>query len=135
MMLMKKLSVIATLLSSLFLMQVITINGDVGTATAYGPPYIPTMCDGSSQSQFPPSNMFAAVSEGLWDNGAACGRMYEMRCLSGNNRPCKEGTIIVVVVDQCTRDPCPASILLSNEAFSAISHIAGTRINIEFMQI
>ncbi|KAF2303856.1 hypothetical protein GH714_023901 [Hevea brasiliensis] len=50
------------------------VLGDIGTATSYDPPYIPTRCNGNGQDQFPPGNLFVAVSEGLWDNGAACGR-------------------------------------------------------------
>ncbi|CAI0415031.1 unnamed protein product [Linum tenue] len=79
--------------------------------------------------------MFVAVGEGLWDNGAACGRRYRMRCLSGANRPCKEGTMIdVKVVDYCRISPCPATFLLSNDAFNAISHHPNAKINIEYAQ-
>ncbi|KAL1346886.1 hypothetical protein AAHE18_08G218100 [Arachis hypogaea] len=77
------------LLSTLLFIKLTLILGDVGTATSYGPPYIPTACDGNRREQFPAGNMFVAVNEGLWDNGAACGRRYKIRCLSGDNRPCK----------------------------------------------
>ncbi|CAI0415030.1 unnamed protein product [Linum tenue] len=111
------------------------VAADFGTATSYNPPYLPTRCNGGRQDQFPAGNMFVAVGEGLWDNGAACGRRYRMRCLSGANRPCKEGTMIdVKVVDYCRISPCPATFLLSNDAFNAISHHPNAKINIEYAQ-
>ncbi|KAL5074316.1 hypothetical protein RYX36_013300 [Vicia faba] len=79
------------IISSLLLKQATLILADVGTAASYGPPYIPTSCDGSRREQFPPGNIFVAVNEGLWDNGAACGRRYRVRCVSGINKPCKGG--------------------------------------------
>ncbi|KAI0487832.1 hypothetical protein KFK09_027655 [Dendrobium nobile] len=106
--------------------------GDVGTASSYDPPYIPTKCYGDSKYQFPANNMFAAVSESLWNNGAACGRMYRIRCLSGHGRPCKDGVVDVLVVDECSTDPCPSNILLSITAFMEISHKTSSNINIEF---
>ncbi|XP_044486904.1 EG45-like domain containing protein 2 [Mangifera indica] len=109
--------------------------GDLGTATSYHPPYIPTRCYGNSQDQFPPSKLFVAVSEGLWDNGAACGRRYRLRCLSGANRPCKKQTIEVKVVDFCSQTPCPSTIQLSTDAFAAISNHDGRKINVEYIQI
>ncbi|PWA77040.1 rlpA-like double-psi beta-barrel domain-containing protein [Artemisia annua] len=108
--------------------------GDIGTATSYNPPYTPTKCNGNQPDQFPSGNLFVSVSEGLWDNGAACGRRYRLKCLSGHNKPCKDGTIDVKVVDFCSRRPCPSTIVLSNDAFSAISKSQGGKINIEYVQ-
>ncbi|KAA8521549.1 hypothetical protein F0562_012222 [Nyssa sinensis] len=110
------------------------VLGDLGTATSYDPPYTPTKCNGNRQDQFPPGNLFVAVSEGLWDNGAACGRRYRLRCLSGNNRPCKDGTIEVKVVDFCSKRPCPSTTIMSNDAFAAVSHSSDAKINIEYIQ-
>lgn len=93
-----------------------------------------TQCYGNRQDQFPPGNLFVAVSEGLWDNGAACGRRYRMRCLSGTNKPCKDGTIDVEVVDICRRKPCSSTIILSRDAFAAISRYPNRKINIEYIQ-
>ncbi|URD87376.1 hypothetical protein MUK42_28138 [Musa troglodytarum] len=121
------------LLSMLMLGELTPVRADVGTAASYGPPYLPTKCNGYDQDQFPPSNMFAAVSDALWDNGAACGRSYMLRCLSGPNRPCKDSIIRVEVVDQCT-DPCPANFLLSTAAFTAVSRFNDAKINVEFAQ-
>ncbi|XP_077210917.1 EG45-like domain containing protein 2 [Tasmannia lanceolata] len=125
--------VLATLLV-LLSKEVILVLGDVGTATSYGPPYTPTKCYGRNQEQFPTGNMFVAVSEGLWDNGAACGRRYRLKCLSGPNKPCNDDTITVEVVDACSKRPCASTILLSKDAFAAISH-SDTKINIEYAQI
>ncbi|CAB4297300.1 EG45-like domain containing protein [Prunus yedoensis var. nudiflora] len=112
------------------------VLGDIGTATSYRPPYIPTGCFGNQQDQFPPGNLFVAVSEGLWDNGAACGRRYRLRCLSGHKKPCKGGaTVDVKVVDLCRRSPCPSTIAMSTDAFAAISRSPSTKINVEYIQI
>ncbi|XP_020089238.1 EG45-like domain containing protein [Ananas comosus] len=114
----------------------VLVSADVATATSYGPPYTPTKCNGNREDQFPPNNMFAAVCDGLWNNGAACGRKYMVRCLSGSNRPCKEGVSIVVeVVDKCSQNPCPANLLLSGDAFDAISQSTSGKINVEYIQI
>ncbi|KAL5698048.1 hypothetical protein ACHQM5_029135 [Ranunculus cassubicifolius] len=128
-----ELSITAIVLG-LFCIFATPILADIGTATSYGPPYTPTKCYGNSQDQFPPGNMFVAVSEGLWDNGAACGRRYRLRCLSGSNKPCKDGTIDVGVIDVCSARPCPATVMMSKEAFAAVSLFPGGRINIEYIQ-
>jgi len=93
-----------------------------------------TKCHGNRQDQFPPGNLFVSVSEDLWDNGAACGRRYRLRCLSATNRPCKDGTIDVRVVDFCRKSPCPSTILLPGDAFSAVSHSPSAKINVEYNQ-
>ncbi|ONK66608.1 uncharacterized protein A4U43_C06F10120 [Asparagus officinalis] len=127
--------VILPLLVLQFFAQTMTVRANVGAAIPYGPPYTPTKCNGNSQDQFPPGNMFAAVSLSLWDNGAACGRKYRVTCLSGSSRPCKSGTIDVQVVDLCRDNPCPASLLLSRNAFSVISSNSNERINVEYIEI
>ncbi|KAF3447177.1 hypothetical protein FNV43_RR12357 [Rhamnella rubrinervis] len=116
-------------------------NGDVGTAGRYSAPYIPTACNGNDPSQFPSSNMFAAAGEGVWDNGASCGRKYMVRCISASvPRICKPGqTILVRVVDRAlTSVSRPsrngATIVLSTTAFNAIANGAATSINIEFQE-
>lgn len=94
-----------------------------------------TRCNGNRGDQFPAGNLFVAVSEGLWDNGAACGRRYRLRCMSGSGRrPCKGGTIDVRVVDYCRKRPCPSTIALSSDAFSEISRSPNAKINIEYIQ-
>ncbi|KAL3746597.1 hypothetical protein ACJRO7_015543 [Eucalyptus globulus] len=105
------------------------VIGDVGTASSYDPPYT------RKADQFPPGNLFMAMSEGLWDNRAACGRRYRLRCPSGSNGPCKDGTVDVTVVDCCPKSPCPSTILLSTNRFSAISEYSSAKIKAEYIQI
>lgn len=95
-----------------------------------------TACDGNRRDQFPPGNLFVSVSEGLWDNGAACGRRYRIRCVSGRNRPCKNpnASVDVKVVDFCAKSPCPNTLLMSKDAFTAISRFSNAQINIEYTQ-
>ncbi|KAE9462761.1 hypothetical protein C3L33_05331, partial [Rhododendron williamsianum] len=51
-------------LSTLLLLQIFPLShGDVGTVAQYGPPYTP-------------------AGDGIWDNGAACGRQYLVKCIS-----------------------------------------------------
>ncbi|KAF6152728.1 hypothetical protein GIB67_021388 [Kingdonia uniflora] len=126
--------ILAFLIMEWLAFDVFLVVGDVGTATSYDPPYLPTRCNGNNQEQFPESAMFVAASKGLWNNGAACGRRYRMRCISGLKRPCKDGSIVVEVVDICRTNPCPATLILSNKAFDAISRIPDTKINIEYAQ-
>ncbi|KAJ7958763.1 EG45-like domain containing protein [Quillaja saponaria] len=131
---MKLLAISIVVLTLWYKLQVSLVLGDIGTTTSYGPPYIPTACYRNEQDQFPPGNLFVAVSEGLWDNGAACGRRYRIRCLSGKRRPCKGGSVDVKVVHFC-KSPCPFTLLMSNEAFAVISRFRGAKINIEYTQI
>ncbi|KAJ0090148.1 hypothetical protein Patl1_12785 [Pistacia atlantica] len=113
-------------------------NGDIGTGSRYGPPYRPTACFGNDGSQFPTNNQFAAVGEQLWDNGAICGKIYLVRCLSGSTpKPCIPGkTIEVKVVDRAqtsvSRPTAPATFVLSNEAFAAIANPSAKSLNIEY---
>ncbi|XP_065851070.1 uncharacterized protein [Euphorbia lathyris] len=58
---------------------------DIGPAAYYIPPYLPSACFGNDMSQFPTDNMFAAAGEGIWDNGASCGRSYLVRCISASS--------------------------------------------------
>ncbi|XP_058075614.1 EG45-like domain containing protein [Magnolia sinica] len=127
--------VFATIVVGWLWVDMIVVMGDVGTATSYDPPYLPTRCPGYSRERFPGDGLFAAASNGVWDNGAACGRKYRLRCLSGLRRPCKDNTITVEVVDLCRDNPCQSTLALSNKAFDAISTIPNTKINIEFAQI
>ncbi|XAR66909.1 hypothetical protein NMG60_11013285, partial [Bertholletia excelsa] len=110
------------------------VEGDIGTATSYSPPYLPTKCNGYDQQQFPEGGLFAAASEGIWDNGAACGRRYHMRCISGRRRACKDGTIVVQIVDVCGKTPCPATLVLSTKAFHGLFNIPIAKINVEYAQ-
>ncbi|CAI0389657.1 unnamed protein product [Linum tenue] len=124
---------------------------DIGTAAWYPPPYsrellfpdAATACYGSDASQFPSSYLFGAAGEGIWDNGAACGRQYKLRCLSavaaGSCQP--DQTIQVKIVDYARSLVSPGSasgttIVLSQKAFATVANwTASQSINIEIQQV
>lgn len=67
--------------------------------------------------------MIAGVSDALWNGGAACGTKYRVSCVRGANqapRPCREGSVVVTVVDFCSK-VCNGVINLSLDAFSQIA--------------
>ncbi|CAH1417456.1 unnamed protein product [Lactuca virosa] len=116
--------------------------GDVGTAAQYSPPFLPTACYGYDPGQFPSSNLFAAAGDGIWDNGAACGRQYLVRCISaaepGTCIP--EQVIQVRIIDYALQTASPPSydgttMVLSDTAFGTIANSTATSMNIEFQQI
>ncbi|XP_075633935.1 EG45-like domain containing protein 2 [Castanea sativa] len=121
-----------------------TCHGDVGTAAHYSPPYLPTTCYGSDTSEFPSSNLFAVAGDAIWDNGAACGRQYLVRCISASVRyACAQNqTIQLKIVDYINGIPSPPSarnttMVLSSTAFGAIANTTtnAPAINIEFQQV
>ncbi|WRX31837.1 RlpA-like protein [Theobroma cacao] len=137
----KKLPLFQLLSFLLFLSNLLHFShADVGTAARYSPPYLPTACYGDDQSQFPSSNLFAAAGDGIWDNGASCGRQYLVRCISASEPgTCvPDQTIQVKIVDYAPNAQSPPSaqstIVLSETAFSGITNIAIDSINIEFQQ-
>ncbi|KAJ7978860.1 EG45-like domain containing protein [Quillaja saponaria] len=116
--------------------------GDVGTSAQYPPPYLPTACYGGDAGQFPSSNLFAAAGDGIWDNGAACGRQYLVRCISAEQpRTCfLDQNIQVKIVDYVAMANSQPSetgttMVLSEAAFSTIANSSATLINIEFQQV
>ncbi|XP_062165188.1 EG45-like domain containing protein [Alnus glutinosa] len=127
----------------LLLLQISHVShADVGTAAHYRPPYLPTACFGSDAGQFPSSNLFGSAGEGIWDNGAACGRQYLVRCISAAvPRTCIPGqTIQIRIVDRAfnsvsrpSRDG--TSMVLSTTAFGTIAKSSATSINIEFQLV
>ncbi|XP_022755101.1 EG45-like domain containing protein isoform X2 [Durio zibethinus] len=125
------------ILSQLFLFS----YADVGTAAQYSPPYLPTACYGDDQSHFPSSNLFAAAGDGIWDNGASCGRQYLVRCISASQPgTCvTDQTVQVKIVDYAPTAQSPpsaqtATIVLSETAFAGITNKPVGSINIEFQQ-
>ncbi|XP_035548700.1 EG45-like domain containing protein 2 [Juglans regia] len=115
---------------------------DVGTAARYRPPYTPTACFGNDEGQFPSSNLFASAGDGIWDNGAACGRQYMVRCISAAvPRTCvPDETIQIRIVDRALTSVSrpismdPTTMVLSTTAFATIANSSATTINIEFQQ-
>ncbi|XP_062090667.1 EG45-like domain containing protein [Humulus lupulus] len=119
-----------------------TVHGDVGTSAQYSPPYLPTACYDSDSSQFPSSNLFAAAGDGIWDNGASCGRQYQVRCISaaqpGTCIPDK--TILIKIVDYAgslvsSPSATGTTMVLSQTGFGAIADSTASSINIEFQQV
>ncbi|KAK6912642.1 RlpA-like protein, double-psi beta-barrel domain [Dillenia turbinata] len=116
-------------------------NGDLGTAAHYAPPYLPNACYGNDASQIPTNYYFASAGEGVWDNGAACGRQYKVRCISAANpKICVPGQIILVkIVDSALSSSSRpsadgATMVLSTTAFQAISKSSASSVIIEFQQ-
>ncbi|CAN1287586.1 Putative EG45-like domain containing protein 1, partial [Linum perenne] len=93
-----------------------------------------TACYGGDRAQFPTSNLFAAAGEGVWDNGASCGRQYMVRCISAvAPRTCIPGaTVRVTSVTRPSRDG--TTLVLSTSAFAAIANGSPGAINIDFQQ-
>ncbi|XP_054821715.1 EG45-like domain containing protein [Prosopis cineraria] len=115
---------------------------DVGTAAHYSPPYLPTGCYGGEALQFPSSNLFAAAGDGIWDNGAACGRQYLVRCISAEQpRTCiPQQSIQIKIVDYAvstvsTPSATGTTMVLSQKAFQTIANSSAAFINIEFQQV
>ncbi|CAI9094478.1 OLC1v1030225C1 [Oldenlandia corymbosa var. corymbosa] len=117
-------------------------EADIGTASKYNPPYSPTACFGGDRSQFPASNLFAAAGEKVWDNGAACGRQYLLKCInSAVAGACVQGQQIqVIVVDRALTSVSKPSradtnLVLSNTAYAAVANPSASFINIDFIQV
>ncbi|KAL9326261.1 hypothetical protein ACSQ67_006906 [Phaseolus vulgaris] len=98
-------------------------------------------CYGTEATQFPSSNLFAAAGDGIWDNGAACGRQYLVRCISAEEpRTCiPDLSIQIKIVDYAASLVSPPStagttMVLSDKAFGTIANASATVINIEFQQ-
>ncbi|KAI3444103.1 hypothetical protein Pfo_000768 [Paulownia fortunei] len=101
-----------------------------GTATFYTT-YVPSACYGFQDQ----GTMIAAANPALYNNGAACGRSYRVRCTGPTNQgvpqPCRNGEITVRIVDLCPG--CGTDQLdLSQEAFSLIADPNAGRIQIEY---
>ncbi|KAH7524256.1 hypothetical protein FEM48_Zijuj06G0100000 [Ziziphus jujuba var. spinosa] len=84
--------------------------------------------------------MIAAASDAIWNNGGACGQMYQVTCLSGTNSgvpfPCwGSGSVVVKIVDYCPPESCRGTIDLSQEAFASIANTDSGSINISFQQV
>ena len=80
--------------------------------------------------------MIAAASDAIWDNSAACGRTYRVKCTGATNlrvpQPCKGTNVVVKIVDYCPSPECRRTIDLSKEAFSKIADPDAGKIKIEY---
>lgn len=143
----KALSYLLLLLACILPAAVSVARVDVGTAAYYGPPYQPTECYGGDPSQFPSSNLFAAAGDQIWDNGAACGRPYQVRCVNASRfHACVPGrTIQVMIVDYALsttsaaaaykQSVTGAALVLSQTAFGAIANPFRDSIRVEFQVV
>ncbi|KGN62912.1 EG45-like domain containing protein [Cucumis sativus] len=116
-------------------------HGDVGTATTYGPPYTPTACFGNDLSMFPTNNMFGAAGEGIWDNGAACGRQYRVSCFSSAvpDSCVSDQTIMITIVDRAVSTSSKAlvadtTMTLSRMAYKVIVQKNTPLVTVEYTQ-
>ncbi|OMO89300.1 Barwin-related endoglucanase [Corchorus olitorius] len=89
-------------------------NAQDGTATFYTPPYTPSACYGYEDE----GTMIAAASDEIWNNGAACGKMYQVK-----------------IVDYCPSAGCRSTIDLSQEVFASIADPDSGVINISYQQV
>ncbi|KAI4295350.1 hypothetical protein L6164_035404 [Bauhinia variegata] len=109
-----------------------TASAIAGTATYYTV-YVPSACYGYEDQ----GTLIAAANPSLYNNGAACGRMYRVTCTGGTNNvpnPCRSGSVTVKIVDLCPG--CGENQLdLSQEAFSQIANPDAGRITIDYTQV
>ncbi|KAI6681465.1 hypothetical protein NL676_035346 [Syzygium grande] len=117
-------------------------DADVSTVGHYDPPYTPTACFGDDPLQFPSSFLFTAAGEGIWDNGAACGRQYWVRCISADRpKTCNRAQLAQVrivdwAVSAVSRSSLDrATIVLSKTAFEAIANPSASSVNVKFVQV
>ncbi|KAL2502345.1 EG45-like domain containing protein 2 [Forsythia ovata] len=105
-----------------------------GTATFYTPPYVPSSCNGFKNDGV----MIAAASNAIWNNRAACGRRYRVKCIGGTNNgvqnPCTGNSVLVKIVDYCPPPGCRGTIDLSQQAFAVIANPDAGKIRVQFTQ-
>ncbi|KAL7138010.1 hypothetical protein ABFS83_10G133900 [Erythranthe nasuta] len=103
-----------------------------GTATFYTE-YLPSACYGYEGQ----GTLIAAANPRLYNNGAACGRTYKVRCTGGTNgtpNPCRNGEVTVKIVDLCPG--CGDYQLdLSKQVFSRIANPDAGRIRIDYTRV
>ncbi|XP_041020464.1 EG45-like domain containing protein [Juglans microcarpa x Juglans regia] len=109
------------------------VSATAGTATV-NTIYVPSACFGYEDQGV----MTAAASDALWDNGAACGRMYSVSCTGPTNQgvpqPCTGSQVTVKIVDFCPPPGCQGTLDIAQEAFSQIADPAAGKITIEYNQ-
>lgn len=101
-----------------------------------------TACYGQDSTAFPSNNLFAAAGEGIWNNGAACGRQYTVSCVSAPPpNTCVSGTTVTVkIVDRASTavyhpSTTGTTLVLSTAAFNQlVKPFTATSINVQFEQ-
>ncbi|XP_075499038.1 EG45-like domain containing protein [Primulina tabacum] len=122
----ERLTILAIVIASL----VSVAYAVAGTATYYTV-YLPSACYGYQDQ----GTMIAAANRDLYNNGAACGKNYRVKCTGPTNQgvpePCQNGEITVKIVDLCPG--CGTNQLdLSQHAFSTIADLNAGKIQIEY---
>ncbi|KAM7252628.1 hypothetical protein ACFE04_008137 [Oxalis oulophora] len=111
---------ILLLIGVVFCLTTPNVNATQGRAVFYSKPYTPSKCFGNQNN----GNLVAGVSDALWENGRACGKILIVSCIGGINQaphPCKNGkSVAVKVVDYC-EEGCQGIINLSEDAFNVIA--------------
>ncbi|KAK4479433.1 hypothetical protein RD792_014947 [Penstemon davidsonii] len=101
-----------------------------GTATFYSS-YVPSACYGNKNYGV----MIAAASDPLWQNGAICGKTFNVTCTGPTNpvpHPCTGASVVVKIVDHCPG--CGGTLDLSREAFAHIANPVAGIIKIDYRQ-
>nr|QDH43461.1 plant natriuretic peptide-like 6 [Venturia pyrina] len=108
---------------------------DLGTAAVYGPPYRPNKCYHWSEFDIPPNKMFAAAGMGIWDNGAGCGKWYELRCVApaGVGTKCTGQRITVKIIEWKTGNRAPVFSL--SETAGAQFYTGRGHVKVEYHQV
>ncbi|KAA8522796.1 hypothetical protein F0562_009219 [Nyssa sinensis] len=110
------------------------VYATAGTATFYTAPYVPSSCYGYQDNGV----MIAAASDVLWNNRAACGQRYSIKCTGPTNagvpKPCTGKSVVVKIVDYCPPG-CRGTIDLSQEAFKVIANLDAGKINIDYNRV
>nr|QDH43457.1 plant natriuretic peptide-like 2 [Venturia pyrina] len=109
---------------------------DSGTGATYPPPYRPNKCYGNREDIFPGTNLFAAAGQGIWDNGGACGRIYEILCNSpveGSDGKCTGQTVRVRIVEG--KLGYRAATLTLSQTAGAVVYTGKGRFNIQYHRL
>ncbi|XP_027333536.1 EG45-like domain containing protein [Abrus precatorius] len=125
----------ALLATGLIIVSLVSVaSATAGTATYYDV-YVPSACYGYQDQ----GTMIAAAGDSIWANGAACGKMYSIKCTGATNQgvpqPCKGGSVTVKIVDRCPSPGCQATIDLSKQAFSQIADLNAGKIKIDYNRV
>ncbi|MED6197876.1 hypothetical protein PIB30_060946 [Stylosanthes scabra] len=124
----------ALIIMGLAIFSLVSVSSAISGTATYYTTYTPSACYGYTDE----GTLIAAAPAGIYNNGAACGRMYRITCTSGTNagvaHPCTGASVTVKVVDLCPG--CgDGQFDLSQEAFSQIADINEGRINIDYTQV
>ncbi|CAN0860178.1 EG45-like domain containing protein [Linum grandiflorum] len=106
-----------------------------GTASSYRPD-ASSACKTHNGSASIGQELVAMVPKTVFNNGAACGRMYKISCIGAIDEypkePCKlNQSVTVTVANECGGDDC-ATFTLSTDAFALIAKPEAGRVQISY---